>query len=90
MKLEYVSGCIVSSLTVDGVEEIHMTDEQRKDAWRKICLWMAEQDGRDLNYLLQFVVPQFGEHSSSDEPCGCCGDWIDTWMLDIDKEKSNE
>ena len=85
MKLEYVSGCTSSSLTVDGIEEVLMTDEQRRAAWRKICLWMAELDGRDLNCLLQFVIPLFGEYSSSDEPCECCGDWVDTWVLDSEK-----
>ena len=84
MKLELTTGCICNSLTVDGIEEIHLTDEQRKEAWRKIFLWMAEKDGSDLNFFLQYVLEQYGEYNSDDEPCGCCGDWEDNYKLEID------
>ena len=84
MKLEYTYGCTCNSLTVDGIEEIHLTDEQRKEAWKKMCMWLAEKDGADLNSLLHYAMEQYGEYSSDDEPCECCGDWVDNYKLEIE------
>lgn len=84
MKLEYVSGCTANSLTVNGTEEIDLTPEQRKEAWKKLCLWLAEKDGSDLNNFLQYILETYGEYKSlSDEPCECCGDWVNSYSLTI-------
>lgn len=84
MELKQVTGCTAWSLTVNGKEEIRLTPEERKEAWQKLCLWLAEKDGEDLNNFLQYILETYGEHQSlSDEPCECCGDWVDSYTLKI-------
>ena len=84
MKLEFVSGCMADSLTVDGVEEIDLTDEQRLETIKKLLGWMKENPKPDyLNELLQFVLPMYGELETSDKPCEQCGDYVWTYMLDV-------
>ena len=36
MKIQLTRGCIAGSLTIDGKEEIHLTDEERQDVLRHI------------------------------------------------------
>lgn len=51
----------------------------------KLCLWLAKKDGDGLNNLLQHVLESYGKYQSlSDEPCECCGDWVDSYTLTID------
>lgn len=83
MHLKYTTGCTADSLTVDGKEEIDLTPEQRREAWQKLCHWLARKDGEQLNELLQFILPQYGTYTGSDEPCECCGDWVTTYDLTI-------
>lgn len=84
MHLKYTTGCMADSLTVDNVEEIDLTDEQRREAWQRLCQWLARQSGKHLNELLQFVLPWYGAYSSDNKPCECCGDYVVTYELTID------
>lgn len=82
MKLELTEGCICDSLTVDGIEEIYLSDKERKKAIKKIAEYLSTQnDG--LNQLLQWFLHHYGEWESDDKPCECCGDWIYTYKLKI-------
>lgn len=82
MELKMISGCICDSLTADNVEEVNMTDEQRLDTINHICAWMKENPNK-LNYIMQALIPHFGEYESDDTPCECCGDYVETytWKL---------
>ncbi len=82
MRLKYVEGCVCTSLTVDGKEEIDLTDDERKEVLRKI---FEELKPSDLNYVLQSLIKQFGEYDCDDEPCECCGDIVDWYIWDIKK-----
>lgn len=84
MYLSMTTGCTANSLTVNGKEEVDLTPKQRKEAWTKLCLWLAEKDGEELNNFLQYVLETYGEYQSlSDEPCECCGDWVSSYTLTI-------
>lgn len=78
MILKQITGCVHDSLTVDGVEEINLTEEQRKEVILKISEYIANQMKTDqLNYFLTYFLTAFGkEHCISEEPCECCGDWV--------------
>ena len=80
MELKKVDGCTAFSLTVDGKEEIDLTDEERQEVLNKIFKALKLED---LNYLLQDLIPSFGEYGSEDEPCECCGDIVSwyTWNI---------
>ena len=73
MKLEKVTGCTAFSLNVDGVEEINMTDEER----------FYIMDKLQFNYVLQALIPMFGEYECDDHPCECCGDIVQTYTWEI-------
>ena len=80
MKLELVTGCICDSLTADGIQEVDMTNEQRQEVINRIAEWL---NPKDLNYLLQALLPQFGEYECDDKPCSCCGDYVEKYTLEI-------
>lgn len=81
MKYELVRGCICDSLTVDGKSEVDMTDEERQAVIDNIYKRLKP---KDLNYLLQWYIVQFGEYISDDEPCECCGDYVEEWTLETE------
>jgi len=80
MELVLTKGCVAGSLTVDDIEEYEMTDEQRKETLMKIFNHLKPED---LNYVLQLMIPYFGEYESDGIPCECCGDIIETykWII---------
>ncbi|MBP3732214.1 MAG: hypothetical protein J6I84_03105 [Bacilli bacterium] len=80
MKLELTRGCICDSLTVDDEEEIDLTDDVRKEVLRKIFEALRPED---LNYVLQELIPCFGEYECDPEPCECCGDFVETYKWEI-------
>lgn len=82
MNLQLVRRCVCDSLTVDGKEEINLTDTERQEAMNKIADWL-KQNLDELNYLLQWFIVQYGEYTSIDEPCECCGDYIETYNSEI-------
>ena len=73
MKILLTRGCIAGSLTIDGKEEIHLTDDERQKVLRHIFNHLKPED---LNYVLQDLVETFGEYESDDEPCETCGDYV--------------
>lgn len=80
MKLELVRGCVAGSLNVDGIEEVDMTDEQRQAVLDAIFKHLKPAD---LNYVLQDLIETFGEYEFDDQPCECCGDYVETYTWEI-------
>ena len=80
MKIQLIRGCIAGSLTIDGKEEIHLTDDERQEVFRHIFNHLKPED---LNYVLQDLVETFGEYKSDDEPCETCGDYVETYTWEI-------
>ena len=80
MELKKTIGCVAFSLSVDGVEEINLTDEERQEVLNKIFNKLKPDD---LNYVLQALIPIFGEYESDGIPCECCGDIVEeyTWKI---------
>ena len=82
MKLKMTRGCICDSLTIDGKEEINLTEEERKQIWLHVCDTLKSKDPKHLNELLQFILENYGNYACSTEPCECCGDFVETFKLD--------
>lgn len=84
MQIELTRGCISGSLTVDGTEEIHLTDEQRMEIKKRIGEWLCSSK-ISLNELLVLLAENFyDDYESDDEPCECCGDFAETYKLKIE------
>lgn len=80
MTIKMVRGCICDSLSVDGKEEIDMTDEERRVVLKMIFEHFRPQD---LNYVLQDLVETFGNYKCDNEPCETCGDYVETYTWEI-------
>lgn len=81
-----VSGCMSDSLTADGKEEVDMTCDERMGVTISIFNWLMdhpEENERFTNYLMRLFIEEFGDFTSSDEPCECCGDYICTSEVEI-------
>lgn len=84
MKLKMVCGCTADSLTIDGKEEINLNTEEKKVVWKKVCEYLCHYGNHDhLNEFLQFVLSHHGKYGCSTEPCEQCGDYIETYTLEI-------
>ena len=80
MIIRMVRGCIYDSLSIDGKEEIDLTDEERQVVLNNIFEYIKPEH---LNNVLQELVQIFGEYECDDEPCGTCGDYVDTYIWEI-------
>ena len=80
MIIQMTRGCIANSLTVDGKEEIDLSDNERQEVLRHI---FDHLKAPDLNYVLQDLVETFEEYESDDEPCETCGDYVETYTWEV-------
>ena len=80
MILKMVRGCVHDSLSVDGKEEINLTDEERQEVLKNIFEHLKPTD---LNFVLHDLVETFGEYECDDEPCETCGDYVETYTWEI-------
>ena len=80
VRLQMMEGCVCNSLTVDGREEMDMTDDERREVLKTI--WDSLEPG-DLYDIMRTLITSHGEYVSDDEPCECCGDTVDQYTWDI-------
>ncbi len=80
MILKMIRGCIAASLTVDGKEEMDLTDGERKEVLKRIFEHLAP---KDLNEVMQVLIERFGVCETDEQLCETCGDYVDTytWLV---------
>lgn len=83
MKLKMVTGCIYDSLTVNDIEEINLNDNQRKVILHRIYTWYRKHPEQLNNLLRYFIESTYNTVSVSEKPCGCCGDFMETYEMEI-------
>lgn len=84
MELEMIKGCTANSLKIDGEEEIDLYPETRQMHRMNICTWLRTHEAEvPTSELVEFILETCGNWNSSDEPCPCCGDFIETYKLEI-------
>lgn len=72
MKLQYVTGCICDSLSVDGKEFNEMSLEEQRELLHKL---VDNADGVTLQQMfIEYMEDESEYHTSG--PCECCGDLI--------------
>lgn len=77
-------GCINDCLEVDGISEIDMNGEQRRYYFYKISKALPNLDPYAWFYrFLQWVVREYGDYDCSEKPCESCGDYTETYTLEI-------
>lgn len=84
MKISKVTGCTAFSLNVDGKEEVDMTNPERYAIIDNIAKWLKNNPDF-FNLYLQAITEYLGDYEViDDEPCECCGDTIDAYILEIE------
>lgn len=84
MKIELTDGCICTGMCVDGTLISEMNEEQRHEVRKALCEYILNhEDVFDLFCLGEFVVTRTDSEYSYSGPCECCGDYIETWKMEI-------
>lgn len=87
MEFKLTSGCVCDYLGINGLREVDMTNEQREYYNNIICDFLKTKP-QDLNYLLQYILPQYGDFDIDDKPCECCRDYVYSYTLNIDVDNN--
>ena len=66
MIIEMTTGCICDSLTVDGIEEINLTDDKRKEVLIKISNYNTELNIKSLGKLIDNYLSMFDQEDDLD------------------------
>lgn len=82
MRIQMTRGCVCDALTIDGKDEYELTDEERQKILD--CVYKNLKP-EHLNEVLQKLIELFGEYVSDDEPCECCGDYVEQYTWDLEK-----
>lgn len=82
MNMVLSEGCIANELSINDIQEINMTDTQRKVVIHKIMNWYKKNPGK-LNNLLQYFIEANCDYYDISEPCECCGDCVCTYKITI-------
>lgn len=84
MKLELTEGCDCSSFEADG-EPIHkMSTEDIKDIVRKqVDVALQTDEWNTLYALAYWMMQNFYDLYESSGPCECCGDYVETYTMEI-------
>jgi hypothetical protein len=90
MKLELTEGCICDSFTADGKDINSMSGQELKDILKAVVAKITNtkyEDENKVSYLqtiLRDIVSlYYDEYEIDDEPCDCCGDFIDTYTMTV-------
>lgn len=79
MKINYTSGCICDSLTIDGKESTDLSPKVIKDA---IVKALEKIDDMATLQDILTTVAETGEYEDLGH-CEQCGDWITSYTLEI-------
>jgi hypothetical protein len=90
MELKLVEGCICDSFTADGKDINSMGEKELKDILKAVVAKITNtkyEDENTIHYLqiiLREIVSRFeDEYERDDEPCECCGDFVETFKMNI-------
>ena len=76
-------GCVLNNLIVNGIEECNLSDESRQIVRRQALELLKDKESLiPTHELLEFIV-EYGNYESADKPCECCGDWVETYELEL-------
>lgn len=89
MKIELVLDCIAGRFDADGKPMMDMTEEELKSILLRVVnkvqeKYMDEWKKAYLRDAIMMLVENFPDtFESSDEPCERCGDWIETYTMEV-------
>lgn len=94
MKFELTEGCLAWGFEADGERVENMSTQELKDAILKIADKISKMDVNTPQDTLEFnnkayrvvhemVYNFYDDYECSSEPCECCGDWVETYKLEV-------
>lgn len=90
MKLELTEGCICDSFTADGKDINSMSGQELKDILKAVVAKITNTKYEDENkvshlqtILRDIVSLYYDEYEIDDEPCECCGDFVETSKMEV-------
>ena len=89
MTLTLTTGCICNQFEVDGIKVMDCDESQLKhlliNATQKIVSKELNdyQKGMLQNILMYMVEDFYDTYESDDCPCECCGDYVETYTMEI-------
>jgi hypothetical protein len=90
MKLELTEGCICDSFTADGKDINSMSGQELKEILKAVVAKITNtkyEDENKVSYLqtiLRDIVSlYYDEYEIDDEPCDCCGDFVETYTMTV-------
>lgn len=75
------TGCICDSLTINGIEEIQLTNDMRLEVIKTLFHYLIDKPEK-LNNILQELMPILGEYQDMGQ-CECCGDFVEKYTLEM-------
>ena len=94
MKFELTEGCVAYGFYANNKRVDELTADELKTALveivNKIVDTKLEDDAQVTEFnnkaytVLYNMVYEFADkYTCSDEPCECCGDWVETYELEV-------
>lgn len=90
MKIERTTGCICDCFEADGKPMCSMSEEELKCILLRVAQKIAsrgemcENQKCDLQSIIGLMVESFpDECECSEEPCECCGDYVETYIVEV-------
>lgn len=85
MKLELTEGCNCCAYEVDNKPVSILTTQELTDLLQKQFEYALKEGGWDALYRLSYHLAEefYDTYECSDEPCECCGDYVETYTMEI-------
>jgi hypothetical protein len=87
MKIEITNGCMAYDFEIDGKSIHDCTINELKDALTKANSYAVnkanDESVCDLQTAIRNLVELFGDCECDGIPCECCGDFIDTYTMEL-------
>jgi hypothetical protein len=87
MKIEITNGCMAYDFEIDGKSIHDCTINELKDALTKANSYAVnkanDESVCDLQTAIRNLVELFGDCECDGIPCECCGDFVETYTLEL-------
>lgn len=88
MKLELTAGCIADDFTLDDEKVCNLSEEKLKEVFANVSdkiikTPLTEYKHIELQGILCKMVESFYDTYETSAPCECCGDYIETYTMEV-------
>lgn len=82
MTINWISGCTNDNLIINGRNYSDYNDKDKIILRQLILNWLVQkEDIISTKDIIRFILEMAGKYECSDEPCECCGDFIESYEI---------